>query len=710
MRVPYGWLRELVPVSFPVEDIAHRLTMAGFEVEEMLDVNGETVMDTHVNANRGDALSMVGIAREVAALTGNHVVHPVIAVQETGPDIQRLATVRVEAPDLCPRYVVRVVQGVTIAPSPDWVQRRLTEMGVRPINNVVDATNYVMMELGQPLHAFDLDTLTEQTIVVRRARRDEPFTTLDGVARTLSESMLVIADGARPVALAGIMGGENTEVTPQTVNLLLESAYFDRTSVRKTARANTISTESSYRFERIVDPAGVVRAVDRVAQCIVEWGGGSVATGIIDVVQPLVLGRIIVLSPERVNAVLGTQITRQEMIDILRGLELKVTDEGDVLSIDIPSFRPDLVEEMDLIEEVARIYGYEHIPTTVPGHITGSGRLAPELAFEARITDLLTAAGLYETVSYSLIDYRILDQLLLPADAPERTDIVPLRNPKSEDFTHLRSTMLVTMLESLRSNARRNIEDVQQFELGRIFRSTGGGLRFNYATTERRIDTDVRVQGAEDLPLEQRSVGIALMGRAWTARWQGSQQQAVDFFWIKGIMEQFLANLAVPEVTVVPAMHPTLHPGRTAEIRSGAKVLGLFGEVHPRVAKNFDLPQRAYLAEINIDALLDVAGAETTPPVLSRFPAIARDIAFLVQVTQPADYIQQLIADAAGSFKESVVLFDVYQGKTIPEGWRSLAYRITFRAADRTLSDEEVDNAMTLVRQALVDEAGATLR
>lgn len=709
MRVPYSWLQELVPLALPVNEVADRLTMAGFEVEEMEQLGDDTVMEVHVNANRGDALSLVGIAREVAALTGNHVNHPVIAVQKSGPDIHSLTRVSVEAPDLCPRYTARVVQGVKIGPSPEWVQQRLTAVGIRPINNVVDATNYVMMELGQPLHAFDLERLESQTIVVRRARPEEPFMTLDGIERVLSETMLVIADAGRAVALAGIMGGENSEVTGATTSLLLESAHFDRTSVRKTARANTLSTESSYRFERVVDPGGTVRAVDRLAQLIVEWSGGTIATGLIDVAAPLALSRIITLSITRVNAVLGTSIPRETIIASLQGLELPTRKEDeDLLQVTVPSFRPDLLEEMDLIEEVARIYGYQRIPTTVPAGITGAARQAPEMAFEDRVRELLASAGLFETISYSLIDYRVLDEMQLPSGAPERAQIVALRNPKSEEFTHLRPTLLVSLLEYLRENARRSIEDVQVFEMGRIFRTTGGGLRFNYAPIA-DIRQDVRVQSAEILPLEQRAAGIAIMGRPWTSRWGGGDSE-VDFFWLKGLLEQLLADMAVSAVEFAAIEHPALHPGRTAQIRAGECVLGIVGEVHPRVAENFDLPRRAILAEINVDALMDAAGTVRPLPSLSRFPAVERDIAFLVKRLQPAAAIRSIIAAVAGSLCEAVELFDVYTGANIPSDSRSLAYRLTFRAAERTLSDEEVDAAMTLVRQALIDEVAATLR
>lgn len=709
MKVPYGWLRELVPVSFPVNETADRLTMAGFEVEEMLQIEGEAVMDIKVTSNRGDALSMVGIARETAALSRTRVIHPATCVTEKGPDPHTLAKVIVEAPDLCPRYTARVIQGVKIGPSPEWVQQRLTQAGVRPINNVVDATNFVMLELGQPLHAFDLDTLAQQTIIVRRAREGEPFTTLDGVERMLTTNTLVIADAERPVALAGIMGGLNTEVTEGTTNILLESAHFDRTCIRKTARANALSTESSYRFERIVDPAGTVRAADRAAQLMMEWAGGAIATGLIDVAEPLPPTHIIAMRPERVNKVLGTDIAADEMVSIMHSLELGVREENDVISVIVPTFRHDLIEEMDLIEEVARIHGYQHIPVTVPGKVERAGRLAPEIEFENRTRDLLTAAGLFEGVSYSLIDYRRLDQMHLPQDAPERTQIVAMRNPKSEEYTHLRPTLFVSLLESLQNNARRNLEDVQIFEIGRIFRTTGGSLRFRYSRPDRRVDEDVRVQDADKLPLEQRSAGIALMGRPWSARWGGGEGE-VDFFWLKGIIEQFLTDMNVLDVSFVPATHPTLHPGRTAEIRAGGRTVGLFGELHPRATEAFDLPRRAYLAEINLDALMDLAVTERPAPELSRFPAVDRDIAFLVATSLPAEQVQGIITAASGEMAESVELFDVYQGKNIPEGQRSLAYRLTFRAPDRTLADEEVDAVMSRVRQALTDEASATLR
>ena len=474
-----------------------------------------------------------------------------------------------------------------------------------------------------------------------------------------------------------------------------------------------MSTESSYRFERIVNPAGVVRAADRAAQLMAEWAGGTIAAGVIDVAQPLVLSRIISARPERVNKVLGTMISTEEMVAILGSLELGVRAEGEVLSVSIPSFRPDLKEEMDLIEEVARIHGYEHIPTTVPGAITGAGRVAPEMEFETRVRELLTAAGLFEGLSYSLIDYRMLELMLLPEDAPERAQVVPVRNPKSEDFTHLRPTMLVSMLESLRDNARRSIADVQLFELGHVFRSVEGGFRFNYAPLERRVDVDVRVQMAEKLPLERRAAGIALMGRPWTTRWCGASdgtRDEVDFFWLKGILEQFFTDMVVANVTFTPAEHPALHPGRTAQARVGERVLATFGEVHPRVGKNFDLPLRAYLAEIDIDALMDLAGAAHAQSAYSRFPVVDRDIAFLVPRSQPADQVQRVIREAAGAYCESVELFNVYQGANIPDDQRSLAYRLTFRAADRTLSDDEVEAFMTAVRSALRDEIGAVLR
>ncbi len=708
MRVPITWLKELTPCDWDAKKIAERLTMAGFEVEEIHDIDGEMVLDLKVTSNRGDALSLIGIAREVAALCGKKVVKPAITVAETGKDVNKLAAVEVKDPEWCPRYAARVVTGVVIAPSPAWVQKRLVEAGVRPISNVVDVTNYVMLEMGQPLHAFDLDKLTDQKIIVRRAEIDEPFSTLDGIERKLTDRMLVIADAAHPVALAGIMGGLESEVTDNTVNVLIESANFDRTCIRKTARANILSTESSYRFERIVDPANAVNAVNRAAQLMKEWAGGEIATGVIDVCAPLPPQRTITVRPARVNKVLGTEIARIDMEKVFNALDIEYILNVDDMIVSVPTFRPDLVEEMDMIEEIARIYGYEHVPITVPGKIVKAGRLAPEMAFENRLREILTSAGLYEGLSYSLIDYRTLDAMLLTDGTAEKDEIVPLRNPKSEEYSHLRPSMMPSMLESLKNNARRSLNDVQIFELGRIFRNTGGGLRFNYNNLDRTVNGDIRVQDGHLIPLEKRAVGIAIMGRPWTSRWGGGDNP-VDFFWLKGIIEGLIAGLQISGVEYLPVTHPTLHPGRTAEVVKDGVRLALFGEVHPRAATNFDLPGRAYIAEIDVEALMDFAGEDTTRPNLSRFQAVDRDIAFLVAIDKPASEITAVISEAGGEIRESVALFDLYQGKNIPEGQRSLAYRITFRADARTLEDKEVDAAMTNIRAALT-AAGAILR
>jgi len=692
MQVPYEWLQEFVDISdMSPREVAERLTMMGLEVEASAQIEGSVVFEVKVTPNRGDCLSMVGVARELSANTGRPLRHPDIHVEETGPAVDTMAAVEIRAPELCPRYSARVVTNVSIKPSPPWVGKRLLQCGMRPINNVVDATNLVMLELGQPLHAFDADLLAGDNgryqIIVRRAREGEVITTLDGQQRMLSADMLVIADPEKAVAVAGVMGGANSEVNWGTSTLLLESAHFNRVSIRRTARELGLQSEASYRFERVVDPGGTIRAVDRLAQLIVEFGGGEVATGVVDAHPRPTLPVTISVRPEKVNAVLGTDLSPARITEYLRRIELEVAGESP-LQVTVPTFRPDLVEEIDVVEEVARVHGYQNIAGRLLTGENLTGRLDDTVAMILRVEEILRGLGLSQAMTYSLEAPEAHDRMALPADSPLRRAVV-LKSPKSEEYTQLRTTMLSSMLAVLANNARRGVRDVQVAEVGRVFYPKDGNTQ----------------------PEERNRVAIAMMGSQWRRPWSlpGDAVES-DFYSLKGAVELLAGELSDAHLEFVPAEHPSLHPGRTAKVLADGQELGILGEVSAQVAGNYDLPGRAYLAELDFDLLQAIAHRALAYRPLSRFPATRRDLAILVDEGISAERVEQIMRAAAGEYLEGLALFDVYTGKQVPAGKKSLAFAFTFRAAERTLTDQEVDQAMAAVRRALEEQAGAQLR
>ena len=708
MKVSENWLREIVNTDCPLKELADTLTMVGFEVEEITQIDGANIMDVHINANRGDTLSMIGISREVATFTKSSINMPTFSVTEDDKSINDYISIKVEAPTLCPRYAGRVITGVKIAPSPKWLQQKITEMGMKPINNVVDITNYIMLELGQPLHAFDLSTIGGKNIIIRTAKDNEELITLDNVKRKLNASYLVIADESKPMVLAGIMGGAEYEITDATTDVFLESACFDRRSVRKTARREALSTESSYRFERIVDPYNTINAIDRAAELIREIAGGSVATGIIDITRNLPEIRTITTKYARVNGILGTDIKKEQIIDILTRLQMNVTDNGDSITITVPTFRADIIDEWDICEEVARHFGYQNIAATVPGNINKSGRIPPEIEFEDRLRDALSMSGLFEGLSYSLFDFRTLNLMNIADSDPIYKNIVPVSNPKSEEYTHLRPTMFISALESLSNNARRGLSDVQIFEIGRTFKDNNESFSNNYKLRDRSLDVGTKVISKNGMPGEYRTAMIAAMGKGYSGEWNNKIE--VDFYWMKGILEQTFSALGIKDVKYEQTTNPSLHPTRTAKAISQGKTLAIFGQIHPKVAENFDIPQNSFMSEIYTEELMKATSGTTKLPPLSRFPATSRDISFLVKRSVNADTIQSVILENCGKNLEDLVLFDLYKGKGINEDEQSMAYRLTFRALDRTLSDEEIDSTMNNILSALKDKADAKQR
>jgi phenylalanyl-tRNA synthetase beta chain len=707
MKVPYSWLKEMVPVEAPPQEVARRLTMVGLEVETIEEIADDWVLDVQPTSNRGDCLSLLGVAREAAAAFDLPLNPPPTAVSEEGEPADTLASVRIDDPDLCPRYSARVVTDVEVKTSPPWIIHRLLRCGMRPINNVVDATNYVMLEMGQPLHAFDYDLIKPATdgraaIIVRTAREDEPLTTLDGVERKLQKGMLVIADPERAVALAGVMGGANTEVSWSTSRVLLESAHFDRVSIRRTRKALELDTEASYRFERIVDPGGTVAAVDRVAAIIAQASGGKIAPGVVDAYPKVVMPVTIELRPKRANRLLGTRIPAGRMAALLRRLHLEVKEGATPstslragLRVTCPTFRPDLQQEADLVEEVARIHGYDNIPTTITAGAGAPGRQAPELEFDLRVKAALMACGLNEAMSYTLTDAGMFDRLHLPVGHPLRRAL-RVKNPKSEEYTTLRTTMLDSMLASLAHNVRRGVADVNLFEVGRVY----------LPATEVEAPSD-----NGDLPHEQRSVGIAVMGSAWTSRWSIDPTCArADFYALKGIVEDLVRGLCGEAPEFAPSSHPSFREGHAADVKLSDEHIGVLGAPSLAVQEHYDLPDGAYVAEVNLEALMRRARGPAQSRRLSRYPAVRRDIALVVAGGITAKEVEQVIAANAGENLERLDLFDVYKGRQIPAGYRSLAYSLTFRHPERTLTDEEAETALTNIKAALRSQLKAQIR
>ena len=696
----------------------------GAELQEEL---GETILDLSVTPNRSDALSLLGVAREVAALTGQRLRYPPLDVPRGGPDAHALARVEVLDPDLCPRYSAMIIRGVKIGPSPRWLQERLTAAGVRPISNVVDVTNYVMLELGQPLHAFDLRTVADRHIVVRRARPGETLVTLDGVERKLEPDMLLIADVERGIGLAGVMGGANTEITDDTRDILLEAANFNPINNRRTARALGLPTEASRRFEKGLPPELTVPALERSMRLMHELAGGTVAPGVIDVYPNPAPRRQVLLPGGEVARLLGWDPGRERVGEILTSLEFAVEPAGADLLVTVPPHRVDVTQPADLVEEVARIAGYGQIPDRLlPGELPPQA-VNVEREWEEATRQTLVGCGLAEIICYALTSRQRLVRLL-PPGAPSLAVLVqprageafrplagplpavidpalvsgavePLQlvNPLASESDTLRTSALGSALETLRANLRHEEENVDLFEIGRIFLPRPG-----------------------DLPEERRVVSIALGGyRGGRAL---GQRVETDLFDLKGCVEAVLARFGLEDVHYLPVVHPTFHPARAALVVLGGptgsddwprpeSVLGILGEVNREVAEGFDITgQRVYLAGLDFARLLEVGTRDRVYQPVPKYPPVRQDIAVVVSEAVRAADVRRRIMAAGGELLREARLFDVYSGKPIPEGHKSLAYSLTYQSADHTLTDEEVRAVHKRIEAALARDLGAQVR
>jgi phenylalanyl-tRNA synthetase beta chain len=646
----------------------------------------DVALEVNVTPNRPDCLNIFGIAREVAALTDVPLTAPAADVPEMGEAIETLTSVQVEAPDLCPRYAARLITGVHVGPSPFWMQRRLLVCGSRPHSNVVDATNYLLLELGHPLHAFDHRTLQGGRIVVRVARPGEVCVTLDGISRTLDPSVLVIADAARPVGIAGVMGGQNSEIRDDSTTVLLESAYFQPQSIRRTAKKLGIRTEASYRFERGADFEGLLISLDRCAALTARLAGGTVAQRRIDVAAERYVPPRVPLRIERLNKVLGIQLTSQAVQRYCTRLQLPTAVSSETqVEVEVPSFRRDLTQEIDLIEEVGRLHSYQAIPTSLPRVQLAPVPRSSQREATRSVCEWLMGCGYTQIINYSFMAAEDLDRLQLPAADPWR-QVVPLRNPLSQEAGVLRTTLIPSLLRTIALNLNRDLRDVMIFELSRVFHRQPG------------------VQ-----PRESERLALAATGTIGGLHW-GQSARAVDFYDLVGALELVGSRVHRQPLAVTAANLPFCHPGKAAYISLGGERLGIVGEVHPKVLAAFDLTQVVTVAEVDLHRLIDQGIAAAQYRLIPRFPAVTRDLSIIIDAAVQAGQILEELQGLHPALLREVRLFDVYVGKPVPAGKKSLTFALIYRADDRTLTDEEVNSIQTRVIEHVRRTFGAQLR
>lgn len=635
----------------------------------------DVVFEYEVTSNRVDCFSVIGIAREAAATFRKAFSPPVVPETGNGEDANAYIKVSVENTDLCSRYCARVVKNIQIGPSPKWMQRRLAAVGIRPINNLVDITNYVMEEYGQPMHAFDLDTIARREIVVKTAQDGDRFTTLDGQERKLDKDVLMICDGEKPIGIAGIMGGENSMITESVHTVLFESACFDGVNIRKSSKRVGLRTDASGKFEKGLDPNNAQAAIDRACQLVEELGAGEVVSGTVDVYHKVKRPVRVPFDAAKINRMLGTAIAEKEMLDYFERIGLDYDSE--TKEIIVPAFRHDVVRIADLAEEIARFYGYDNIPTTLPRGEATAGKLSFKLKVEEVARDVAEFSGFSQGMTYSFESPKVFDKLLLPTDSRLR-NAVQIMNPLGEDYSIMRTITLNGMLVSLASNYNRRNENVRLYELGNIYLP--------------------KQPQATELPEERMQLTLGMYGEG-------------DFFSMKGVVEEFFEKVGMDQKeTYHPdSGKPYLHPGRQADIGYDGNLVGYLGEVHPAVAETYGIGERAYVAVLDLPVVLKYATFDRKYTGIAKYPAINRDISMVVPKSILAGQIEGTIEKRGGAYLESYKLFDLYEGAQIKDGFKSLAYSIVFRAKDRTLEEADVLMAMKNILKAL-EELGVELR
>ena len=638
----------------------------GADAVEVLGLH-DVVFEYEITSNRVDCYSVLGIAREAAATFGKPFIPPVVTKSGNNEDIHDYLKVTVENQELCPRYCARMVKNIKLAPSPEWMQRRLAASGIRPINNLVDITNYIMEEYGQPMHAFDYDLLAGHEIVVKCAEDGDEFQTLDGQVRKLDHTILMINDGEKAVGIAGIMGGENSKITDDVKTMVFECACFDGTNIRLSAKKAGLRTDASGKYEKGLDPNTAMEAVNRACQLIEELGAGEVVGGVIDICAGLKEPKRIPFHPDRINKLLGTDLSKETMLSYFGPLEIGYDEEtGEVIA---PTWRQDLEREADIAEEVARFFGYDKIPTTLPAGESTTGKLSYKLRIEEKAREIAEFSGFSQAMTYSFESPKVFDKLLIPADSRLRQTVV-ISNPLGEDFSVMRTLPLNGMLTSLSTNYNRRNKDVRLYEMATVY------LPKSLPLTE--------------LPDERMQFVLGMYGDG-------------DFFTMKGVVEEFFESVGMTgRLHYDPnGDHPYLHPGRKADIVYNNTVIGYLGEIHPDVADNYKIGEKAYVAVVDMPAMLDFTTFDRKYAGLAKFPAVSRDLSMVVPKSVLAGQIEDMIVQRSGKILEECKLFDIYEGSQIKEGYKSMAYSITFRAQDHTLEEKEITSVMNKILNGL---------
>jgi phenylalanyl-tRNA synthetase beta chain len=682
MKVSIQWLKEYVDFSMSPEELADVLTMAGQEVEGIEKFEDDSILDISITPNRPDCLSVRGIAREISAILEIPFKDKFTLIREE-EGVRPL--IEIQDSELCSRYSSRIIRGVKVGNSPEWIVKRLEQVGLRPVNNIVDITNYVLLEMGHPLHAFDLDRLHGKCIVVKTPGKTREFRTLDNETRTLSKDMLMIWDGKKPVAIAGVMGGLDSEVTESTFDVLLESAYFDPRSVRRTSKALNLTTEASYRFERGADIKITVPALDRAAKLIMEIAGGM-TTKLTDVYVKPFNAHQVLMSLRKMNNVLGVDIESTLVTEMLTRLGIENRKEGQGITVFSPSFRQDIQRDTDVIEEVARLYGYDRIPKTLP-------KVEMHPATENQVWNLLHTikesmrkSGYSEAINFSFLNPSVLDTLRLSPD-DRRRDLMMIRNPLKKDEQALRTTLIPALLENAQLNIHRGVKTLRLFEIAKVFFST-----------DRNLPDEVLKLSAVYVKAEQTSV--------WQTKHDG-------FYDIKGALENLLSELGIKQYSFGhgnDTVEQYLHPGKSASVEVNEGSIGVFGALHPQISHELDITPETFVLEVDIDNLLALVPSKISYTPVPKYPYVERDLAIVIPESITASVVEGVIRGIDTSIIESVILFDIYTGKPIPKGQKSMAFSIRYRAEDRTLIADEVNQLHTKILEKLKETLQAELR